>query len=78
MRPGCYVQVQWPEQSASEQAPGVWDPLAVQAKSSAKVPEVSQKAGSAPLNDTVCMLMGIGGAAALALAAGTAWIYVGS
>ena len=72
------MQVEWPEQLASEQAPGVWDPLAVQAKSSAKLPEASQKAGSAPLNDTVCMLMGIGGAAALALAVGTAWVYMGS
>ena len=76
MRLGSFVQVEWPEQSVSEQPPGTWDPQAVQAKSSAKLPELSQKAGSAPLSNIVCMLMG--GAAALALAVGTAWVYMGS
>ena len=78
MRPECSAQVKWPEQSASEQPPGIWNPLAVQAKPSAELAELSQKAGSALNNDTVCMLMGVGGAAAVALALGSAWFYMGS
>ena len=71
------IQVEWPEQAASQQPLGSWDPLAVQAKPAEKLAEASQKAGPAPLSDPICVLMGVGGAAALALAIGAAWLYMG-
>lgn len=74
----CFVQVEWPEQSASQQPLGPWEPLAVQAAPAAKMADVSQKAAPMALDGTVCMLMGVGGAAALAVAVGTAWLYMAS
>ena len=75
----CPIQVEWPEQSASQQTPGLsWDPLAVQAEPAAHLADASQKAAPVALNDAVCMLMSVGGAAALAVAVGTAWLYMAS
>ena len=50
----------------------------MQAEPAANLADASQKAAPMALNDTICMLMGAGGAAALAVAVGTAWLYTAS
>ena len=69
------VQVEWPEQSPSQQLPGSWDPLAVHAESAERLADEPKKDVSTPLSDQVCILMSVGGAAAaLAVAVGFAWL----
>jgi len=70
-------QVDWPEQSAARQHPGSWDPLAVQGTAAQDLAQTSQKAAAAPFHDRVCILLGVGGAVALIVAMGAAWLYMG-
>ena len=78
MRFGSLMQVEWPEQAASQQHPGLWDPLAAQARPAGKHSEMPQKAASAPPYDHFCLMLGLSAAGALAVAVATAWLYVGS
>lgn len=70
-------QVEWPEQSAAQQHPGSWDPLTVQGTAAQDLAQMTQKAAAAPLHDQVCILLGVGGAVALVVAMGAAWLYMG-
>ena len=73
------MQLEWPEQVAAQQRPGSWDPLAVQAKpTEEELGKAPAAATSVPLNDQVCMMLGVGVAGAAAVAAGFAWLYLGS
>ena len=75
---GSLVQVEWPEQAASQQHPGLWDPLAAQARPAGKHSEMPHEAASAPTYDQFYLTLGLSAAGALAVAVAAAWLYVGS